>query len=113
MKREGTHRNTLNARRRKEFLFNILGRYCISCFSTKNLRFDHIAGRNYNPRDLSYLSRLRRYMKEVENLQVLCEECNNYKKLILLSDIPTEDKIGLLKENNIQCCHPEKFIRPK
>jgi hypothetical protein len=72
------------ARRRRDFIFDHLGRVCKNCKRTKKLEFDVIipVGNDDHHRKMSWDQRMRFYTRHFErnNLQVLCEGCNRSKK---------------------------------
>ena len=77
-----------DAARRKEryhaahaALVACLGGKCAECGSQYRLAIDHVDGRGYEARHLSYLVRVRRYYAEYSNgvkLRVLCRKCNGW-----------------------------------
>ena len=80
MKPYRPHRNTVRAKKVRAELIAKLGGGCARCgeANEEKLEFDHIHGRDYYPRDLSYLQRLNRYAQEAEAglIRLLCKECN-------------------------------------
>ena len=74
------NRHTQAAHRRKQELFDLLGRECVLCGEDREerLEFDHKFGRDYDPRKLSFRHRMNRYLKEAKDglLRVLCRDCN-------------------------------------
>jgi 5-methylcytosine-specific restriction endonuclease McrA len=60
------HRTTIYARKVRQELIKKLGGKCVLCGENdlEKLEFDHINGRNYDPRKLSYSARLARYKRE-------------------------------------------------
>ncbi|MDE2103428.1 MAG: hypothetical protein KGL39_39670 [Patescibacteria group bacterium] len=73
-------RQVVYARKIRAELIDRLGGKCALCNETDptKLQFDHINGRAYNPNQLSYGARLKRYEREAELnlLRLLCESCN-------------------------------------
>lgn len=72
------HRATVYAQRIRARLLKVLGDKCDLCGSVEDLEFDHKHGREYNPRDLSYSARMKRYERETELglIRLLCRKCN-------------------------------------
>lgn len=68
------------AQRTRLELLALLGPKCALCKENRidELEFDHINGRDYDPRKLSSSSRMARYKREAANgeLRVLCGPCN-------------------------------------
>ena len=71
-------RQTAYARNLKAELTQQIGGKCALCSSTTSLQFDHIHGRDYDAKALSYSARLARYKREAAAglLRLLCETCN-------------------------------------
>jgi hypothetical protein len=73
-------RQTEYARKLREELLAQLGRRCVLCGENNAdlLEFDHVNGRDYHPRELSYSHRMIRYRHEAAQgeLRVLCGPCN-------------------------------------
>lgn len=68
------------ALRLKQRVFNALGWCCAKCGSKKELSVDHINGREWKVEGMSWRSRLRRYLREIEQgvaLRTLCSRCNS------------------------------------
>jgi 5-methylcytosine-specific restriction endonuclease McrA len=64
---------------RKEFLLENLGHSCSVCGSTEKLEFDHINPSYKNSRQ-SFLSMgLETIRSQLDNIQVLCQECHKKK----------------------------------
>jgi hypothetical protein len=74
------NRNTIAAKKIRADLLEKLGAFCVDCGEDdeEKLEFDHIHGRHYEPRKLSYRQRMIRYRREVERgeLAVVCGDCN-------------------------------------
>ena len=109
----GTNRNTIAARATRDLLFKLLGSTCKACGSHEKLEFDHIKGRNYNPRELSYRDRLNKYLAEFKagELQTLCSSCNLDKRDILNSADDHATQYRRLIARNIHSCYPAIFRR--
>ena len=77
-------RQTCYARALRAKLIEQLGGRCTLCPSAdpEVLEFDHIRGRSYNPNQLSYSSRMKRYEREAEAglLRLLCGPCNKAQR---------------------------------
>lgn len=73
-------RQTKYAQRVRQELRALLGGACELCMETDEsaLEFDHIFGRDYNLRKLSFSARMARYKREAEEgkLRILCRTCN-------------------------------------
>lgn len=70
------------ARKKRDKIFDILGRKCVKCGSTKDLEFDVIIPFDsgaHTEREWSW--RMSFYWHELErrNLQILCTKCNSAK----------------------------------
>jgi 5-methylcytosine-specific restriction endonuclease McrA len=65
--------------RLRDELLEKLGGKCSLCPSTKDLHFDHINGRDWEPRELSSHNRIRRYQEEAKKglIRILCLRCNS------------------------------------
>lgn len=62
-------------------LIKTLGGKCAKCPETTNLHVDHMDGRDWEPNELSYHQRVRRYWTEYRSgvrLRVLCARCNGW-----------------------------------
>lgn len=74
------------AAKKRQELFDLLGRVCVLCGRTEqeaddagfSLEFDHPHGRSYNLRALNRWQRVIQYRRDLEakNLRVVCSECN-------------------------------------
>jgi 5-methylcytosine-specific restriction endonuclease McrA len=73
-------RQTQYASKMKRVLIELLGGRCALCpeDDPDKLEFDHINGRDYEPRQLSYSARLAKYKREAAagKLRLLCGPCN-------------------------------------
>lgn len=72
------------ARKKRDFIFDTLGRVCCLCGEDKNLEFDCIEPVDsdcLHHRELSWDQRMRFYLKQLtnNNLQVLCDKCHGSK----------------------------------
>ena len=74
------HRSVAYAKKIRARLIAQLGGKCFRCGQEDpdKLEFDHIFGRDYDPRTLSYSARLKRYERESELglLRLACGDCN-------------------------------------
>lgn len=74
------HRATIYAQRIRAELIEKLGGFCVLCGEDNpdELEFDHVHGRDYEPRKLSYSARMARYRREAAQglLRLLCKACN-------------------------------------
>lgn len=67
---------------KRDELIQKLGGKCAYCGTRRQLQIDHVDGRNYVLREMSYSRRVRRYLEEFAagiSLQVLCKSCNSSK----------------------------------
>lgn len=67
--------------RRREALFELLGRRCRCCGASEQLSFDHIRPADWPRNKYSSHQRLKLYLIEAAHgfLQVLCRSCNSSK----------------------------------
>ncbi len=74
-------RNARYARKWHAAMIATLGGRCAWCRRTDRLELDHIAGRSWEPRALSWHRRITRYRAELAAgpLQVPCRSCNALK----------------------------------
>lgn len=77
---ESAYRSHL-ATRLREHLFNLLGPYCAECgcdLRSKAWEVNHIYGRDWSPRRLSFYRRNLRYWREAQEglVNLLCRPCN-------------------------------------
>jgi hypothetical protein len=74
------NRNTIAAKKIRADLLEKLGAFCVDCGedAEDKLEFDHINGRDYEARKLSYRQRMIRYRREAARgeLAVVCSDCN-------------------------------------
>lgn len=79
-------KQTLYAQRVRSELINKMGGVCVDCGADDQdkLEFDHVHGRDYEPKKLSYSARLARYRREFEAglLRLLCADCNKKRRKI-------------------------------
>lgn len=56
----------------------MLGGVCDLCGAEENLEVDHPYGRDWQPRKVNRLDRLRRYLREARKglIRLLCRSCN-------------------------------------
>jgi hypothetical protein len=79
MASRNSKRWTVYAKRLRAALIVALGGACTWCGTTNDLEVDHILGRTWVARNLSSISRARRYWEEYNTgvpLRVLCSSCN-------------------------------------
>lgn len=78
------NRHTQEAKKIRAALLAKLGGKCVLCQKDDpdKLEFDHINGRNYEPRKLSYKMRMIRYRREAAKgeLRLLCGDCNRRER---------------------------------
>ena len=74
-------RNNRYARHWHRAMIAQLGGHCVWCRKRTRLELDHIHGRTWSPRALSWHRRIKRYREEMAAglLQVLCRSCNAIK----------------------------------
>lgn len=74
-------RNYRYARKWHKAMVAALGGRCALCQRTSRLELDHIDGRTWSPRAVSWHLRIKRYREEMAAglLQVLCRSCNALK----------------------------------
>lgn len=75
---------TLFAQRKREAIFEVLGRRCAACGSVKDLEFDVICPTPHTKshhQNFSFAQRMIFYCRQLcgGNLQVLCSKCNSSK----------------------------------
>lgn len=74
------------ARRKRDEIFNALGRKCAQCGATEKLEFDVIIpigdAHTNSHHSIEWSHRMSFYRKQLDqnNLQILCERCNNKKQ---------------------------------
>lgn len=70
------------AQRLRAELIAKLGGKCVRCGATEEIEFDHIHGRDWEPRLHSQLQRLQVYAREIAagKIQLLCGTCNLAKR---------------------------------
>jgi hypothetical protein len=69
------------AKRRLRELIKELGGECAKCHARQNLHVDHMDGRSWEPREVSYHCRVLRYWREYRvgvRLRALCNRCNGW-----------------------------------
>lgn len=69
-------------RKKRAELIERLGGECRQCGSKRKLEFDHINGRDWEPREIGSTSRILLYVREaaIGKLQLLCRPCNIHKR---------------------------------
>jgi uncharacterized OB-fold protein len=62
----------------RQELIKLMGGVCVECGTDENLEFNHKYGKLWEPRNVCYWQRLKRYRQEFEagELNLLCKSCN-------------------------------------
>jgi 5-methylcytosine-specific restriction endonuclease McrA len=113
-----TAANYRYARKWRDAMIRALGGRCAWCKRTDRLELDHIDGRTWSPRALSWHRRIKRYREEHARgrLQVLCRSCNaikggrveqparRYAAAVIVGDFETEP--DWVREGEPRWCGP-------